>query len=44
MLSNNTEEIFQLRNHIKILVTKIKKLKNIQKIEQSIEDIEGKLL
>ena len=44
MLSSNTEELFQLRNHSKILVTKIKKLKNIQKTEQSNEDIEEKLL
>ena len=43
-LSNNSEEIFRLRNHNKTLVTKIKKLKNSQKTEQSMEDIEGKLL
>ena len=42
--SNNSEEIFRLRNHNKTLVTKIKKLKNSRKIEQSTEDIEGKLL
>ena len=34
-LSNNSEEIFRLRNHNKTLVTKIKKLKNSQKIEQN---------
>ena len=43
-LSNNSEEIFRLRNHNKTLVTKIKKLKNSRKIEQSTEDIEGKIL
>ena len=43
-LSNNFKEIFRLRNHNKTLVTKIKKLKNTRKIEQSTEDIEGKLL
>ena len=43
-LSNNSEEIFRLRNHNKTLFTKIKKLKNSRKTEQSTEDIEGKLL
>ena len=43
-LSNNSKEIFRLRNHNKTLVTKIKKLKNSRKTEQSTEDIEGKLL
>ena len=43
-LSNNSEEIFRLRNHNKTLVTKIKKLKNIQKTEQSTKDIEGKII
>ena len=43
-LSNNSEEIFRIRNHNKTLVTKIKKLKNSRKTEQSMEDIEGKLL
>ena len=43
-LSNNSEEIFRLRNHNKTLVTKIKKLKNSRKTEQYTEDIEGKLL
>ena len=42
-LSNNSEEIFRLRNHNKTLVTKIKK-KNSRKTEQSMEDIEEKLL
>ena len=44
VLSSNSEEIFILRNHNKTLVTKIKKLKSSRKIEQSTEDIEGKLL
>ena len=44
MLSRNTEELFQLRNHSKILVTKIKKLKNIWKTEKYNEDIEGKFV
>ena len=43
-LSNKSEEIFRLRNHNKTLVTKIKKLKNSRKTDQSTEDIEGKLL
>ena len=43
-LSNNSEEIFRLRNHNKTLVMKIKKLKNSRKTEQSTKDIEGKLL
>ena len=43
-LSNNSEEIFRLTNHNKTLVTKIKKLKNSRKTEQSTEDIEGKIL
>ena len=38
-----SKKIFRLRNHKKTLVTKIK-LKNSRKIEQSTEDIEGKLL
>ena len=42
--SNNSEEIFRLRNHNKTLVTKIKKLKNSRKTEQSTKYIEGKLL
>ena len=44
MSSNSTEEIFRLKNHNKTLVTKIKKLKNSQKVEQSTKDIEGKIL
>ena len=43
-LSTNSKEIFILRNHNKTLVTKIKKLKNSRKTEQSTKDIEGKLL
>ena len=43
-LSNNNEEIFRLKNHNKMLVTKIKKLKNSWKAEPSNEDIEGKFL
>ena len=42
--SNNSEEFFRLRNHNKTLVTKIKKLKNSWKKEQSTKDIEWKLL
>ena len=38
-LTSNTEEIYRLRNHNKVLVTKIKKLKSTKK-----EDIEGKFL
>ena len=34
-LTNNTEEIFRLKNHSMTLVTKIKKLKNSQKAEHS---------
>ena len=44
IISNNSEEIFRLRNHNKTLITKIKKLKNNSKREQSSEDLEGKLL
>ena len=43
-LSNNTEDIFRLKNHNKTLVTKIKKLKNTRKEKQSIEYFEGKIL
>ena len=43
-LSNNSEEIFRLRNHNKTLITKIKKLKNSSKREHSSEDLEGKIL
>ena len=42
--TSNTEEIYQLRNHNKILVTKIKKLKSTKKADNLNEDIEGKLL
>ena len=44
IISNNSKEIFRLRNHNKTLVTKIKKLKTSQKTEQSTKDIEAKLL
>ena len=44
ILTSNTEEIYGLRNHNKILVTKIKKLKSTKKIDKSNEDIEGKVL
>ena len=44
IISNNSEEIFRLRNHNKTLITKIKKLKNINKREPSGEDLEGKIL
>ena len=43
-VSNNSEEIFRLRNHNKTLIRKIKKLKNISKREHSSEDLEGKIL
>ena len=43
-LTSNTEEIYRLRNHNKILVTKIKKLKSTKKADNSNEDIEGKFL
>ena len=39
--SNNTEEIFILKNPNKTLVTKIMKLKNSRKVEHSTENIEG---
>ena len=39
-LSNNSKEIFKLKNHNKTLVMKIKKLKNSQKEEHSTKDIE----
>ena len=44
VLSNNSKEIFRLRNHNKTLVIKNKKLKSSRKTEQYTEDIEGKLL
>ena len=43
-LTSNTEEIYRLRNHNKLLVTKIKKLKSTKKVDNSNEDIEGKVL
>ena len=43
-LTRNTEEIYRLKNHNKILVTKIKKLKSTKKAYKSNEDIEGKVL
>ena len=43
-LFNNSENFFRLKNHNKTLVTKIKKLKNSRKTEQSTKHIEGKLL
>ena len=42
--TSNTKEIYRLRNHNKILVTKIKKLKSTKKADNSNEDIEGKVL
>ena len=44
VLSSNTEENFQLRNHNKTLITKIKKLKHNSKREHSSEDLEGRIL
>ena len=44
IVSNNSEEIFRLRNHNKTLITKIKKLKNRSKREHYGEDLEGKVL
>ena len=44
MLWDNTKEIFCLITHKNILVTKIHKLKIIQKTEHSSEGIKGKLL
>ena len=44
IISNNSEEIFRLRNHNKTLITKIKKLKNSSKREHFGEDFEGKIL
>ena len=43
-LTSNTEEIYRLRNHNKLLVTKIKKLKSTKKSDNSNEYIEGKVL
>ena len=44
ILTSNTEDIYKLRNHNKILVTKIKKLKSTKKAYNSNEYIEGKVL
>ena len=44
ILTSNTEEIYRLRNHNKILVTKINKLKSTKKEENSNEDIKRKSL
>ena len=43
-LTSNTEEIYQLRNHNRLLVTEIKKLKRTKKADNLNEDIEGKVL
>ena len=43
-LTSNTEEIYRLRNHNKILVAKIKKQKHSLKEEKSNEDLEGRIL
>ena len=43
-LTSNTEEIYRLRNHNKILVMKIKKLKSTKKADKSNEFIEGKVV
>ena len=43
-LSNNTIEIYELRNHNKTLIGKIKSLKGTKNTAQSNEDSEGKLL
>ena len=43
-LGSNTEELFQLRIHNKTLLTKIKKLKNSQKMELSNENLKGRIL
>ena len=43
-LTSDTEEIYQLTNHNKLLVTEIKKLKSTKKADNSNEDIEGKVL
>ena len=44
MLSNNTKEIYRLKNHNKTLIGKIRKLKSTKKTEQPMEDTKGKLL
>ena len=43
-LTSNTEEIYRLRNHNKILVTKIKKLKSTKNADKSNEYIEEKII
>ena len=43
-LTSNTEEIYRLRNHNKLLIMKIKKLKSTMKAYKSNEDIKGKVL
>ena len=43
-LISKTEEVFQLKNHNKTLVTNIKKLKRIRKSKQVNEDFEGKII
>ena len=43
-LISSIEEIYRLRNHNKLLVTKIKKLKSTKKADNSNEEIEGKVL
>ena len=43
-LASNTKELFRLRIHNKTLLTKMKKLKNSQKMELSHEDLEGRML
>ena len=43
-LTSKTEETYRLRNHNKLLVTKIKKLNSTKKTDNSNEDIEGKVL
>ena len=43
-LISNIEEIYRLRNHNKILITKIKKLKHSRKKEQTNEYLKGRVL
>ena len=43
-LTSKTEQVFRLKNHYQTLVTKIKKLKRIRKLEQVNEDFEGKII
>ena len=43
-LTSKTEEIYRLRNHNKILITNIKKLKHSHNKEHPNEDLEGRLL